>query len=757
MARVNHKLVRQRLDEKRSSITDKQFFTSRLLAGHYEDIVDAQTRRYQYNRRVRVRLFWEPDLGMVADTDDFLIRINTGNKLVTDVVGRENRYQIVSGLFAHELGHVLYTDFPMMQTYANYLANGKWYPQVPEADNSQEELNELDFWKYVKEDERNLLAVQNIALKTLNVIEDGYIENCVLNRFPGTLGYGLETLREVHFNRIDTVTQLKEEEAEGKIHIFESLLQVILSYVKFGEIKYGDESFADYRIQTVFELIPVLDKALFARNSRERYNAVNKIIIKCWPHMKSFCEYCKEKQDASGGAGGSGSLEEAIDEALKGLIGSSTIGKGTTMSVGDNVGEETEDESTASKRASTKKNAEGEDEENEDSNSANGTGGSNDESEDESEGENSAEGSGLPMAGGSGGKKQDVTSEEGGRIPYHDTDNVYNPDDGETEYNDEYEREKYDKAASDIERVLEAMAEKATCEALEDERLAELNDFAQNVSYGNVHSGVRVRVNRISEVDEDLIEQYQRISAPLITISKQLQRSIEKQLKESQRGSKQTNLLFGRRLDSHGLHRNDGKVFYKNNLPSKIELAVGLLVDESGSMYCGDRATYARAAALILYDFCDSLGVPVTVYGHSTSYPTGKSVVELYSYAEFDSIDNLDRYRIMDIQARDSNRDGAALRFVAEKLLKRPEQAKLLILVSDGQPADYGYSGSAAEEDLRGIKQEYTRKGITFVAAAIGDDKPSIERIYGDSFLDITDLNQLPTKLTAVVKRHIRV
>lgn len=754
MARVNHKLVRQRLDEKRSSITDKQFFTSRLLAGHYEDIVDAQTRRYNYNRRVRVRLYWEPDLGMVADTDDFLIRINAGNKLVTDVVGRENRYQIVSGLFAHELGHVLYTDFPMMQTYANYLENGRWYPATPEADNTQEELNELDFWKYVKEDAKNLLAVQRIALKIQNVIEDGYIENCVLNRFPGTLGYGLETLRELHFEKMDTVTQLKEEEAEGKIHIFESLLQVILSYVKFGEIKYGDEAFTDYRIQTVFELIPVLDKALLARNSRERYKAVNKIIIKCWPHMKSFCEYCKNQMDASSGSGGSGSLEDAIDEALKGLTGSSTIGKGSSMPVPNPSGEETEDESTASKRASTRNNA-SEDEETEE-NSSSSTGGKN--SDEEGSEENTEEPTNAEASGGSGdGKKPDVTSEEGERIPYHDTDSLYNPDDGSLEYNDDYEREKYDKAASDIERVLDAMAEKATCEELEDERLAELNDFAQNVSYGNVHSGVRVRVNRISEVDEDLIEQYQQISAPLITISKQLQRSIEKQLKESQRGSKQTNLLFGRRLDSHGLHRNDGKVFYKNNLPSKIELAVGLLVDESGSMYCGDRATYARAAALILYDFCDSLGVPVTVYGHSTSYPTGKSVVELYSYAEFDSIDNLDRYRIMDIKARDSNRDGAALRFVAEKLLKRPEQAKLLILVSDGQPADYGYSGSAAEEDLRGIKQEYTRKGITFVAAAIGDDKPSIERIYGDSFLDITDLNQLPTKLTSVVKRHIRV
>lgn len=65
--------------------------------------------------------------------------------------------------------------------------------------------------------------------------------------------------------------------------------------------------------------------------------------------------------------------------------------------------------------------------------------------------------------------------------------------------------------------------------------------------------------------------------------------------------------------------------------------------------------------------------------------------------------------------------------------------------------------GTAAEEDLRGIKQEYQRKGILFVAAAIGNDKQNIERIYGDSFLDITDLNQLPTKLTGVVKRHIRV
>ena len=156
-------------------------------------------------------------------------------------------------------------------------------------------------------------------------------------------------------------------------------------------------------------------------------------------------------------------------------------------------------------------------------------------------------------------------------------------------------------------------------------------------------------------------------------------------------------------------------------------------------------ATYARATAIILYDFCQALGIPIMIYGHSTD-----EGVALYSYAEFDAIDRDDKYRLMDISARSNNRDGAALRYVAEQLSQRPEDIKLMILVSDGM-------GTAAEEDLRGIKQEYQRKKVLFVAAAIGSDKENIERIYGDSFLDITDLNKLPVKLAGIIKRFIRV
>ena len=54
------------------------------------------------------------------------------------------------------------------------------------------------------------------------------------------------------------------------------------------------------------------------------------------------------------------------------------------------------------------------------------------------------------------------------------------------------------------------------------------------------------------------------------------------------------------------------------------------------------------------------------------------------------------------------------------------------------------------------VRPEYQRKGILFIAAAIGDDKVNIERIYGNSFLDITDLSQLPVKLTSIIRKHLR-
>ena len=199
MARVNHKRVKQLLNEKRSKITDKQFFTSRILAGHFEDIAAAQTRRYKYNRRVHVNLYWQPQDPNVACTNNVSILINSGNPMVTKVRGRADRYDLITGLFAHELGHVLYTDFLVTQTYLQYLGHFKWFPVPPDLKTSRDADNERAFWDFVKAEPRNMEMTQRIACFIANILEDGYVENCILNQFPGVLGFTLDAMRKHQF------------------------------------------------------------------------------------------------------------------------------------------------------------------------------------------------------------------------------------------------------------------------------------------------------------------------------------------------------------------------------------------------------------------------------------------------------------------------------------------------------------------------------------------------------------------------------
>ena len=46
-----------------------------------------------------------------------------------------------------------------------------------------------------------------------------------------------------------------------------------------------------------------------------------------------------------------------------------------------------------------------------------------------------------------------------------------------------------------------------------------------------------------------------------------------------------------------------------------------------------------------------------------------------------------------------------------------------------------------AEGDLQNIRKEYTNKGITFLAAAIGDDKPAIKlyKTFGDHIFSVIE------------------
>ena len=712
MARVSHKKIKQLIAQKQSKITDRQFFTSRILANHFADIAAAQTRRYGYRRRVKCSIIWKPKNPSLACTDNTMIQINAGNPQVTRQKGRQARYEQVCGLFAHELGHVLYTDFLASQSYHSFQEIGRWFPENPPLRNAAERDAEADLLAYQKADPKNVGLLGRISHDILNVLEDGYIENRMLMDYPGILGSSLRAWRKNKLENFPTIEDMIDREEDGG-HIWMTIRNAMLSYMLWGELKYGGTPLSDERIQVVFSLLSELDTALASRDYKDRCRTANLILIRCWSYIKDFMEFCKDQaEDTAPGGSGSGDSDNEGEDAQ----------------TGSGAGEEPESEE-------------------ETETSAGGAAGETDDS-DQSAGDETA----VQLGGGPTPSHQKVSDQEGGRIPLQETSEVSAPEGGTSERDDDYEGSGYTGAAADIERLLNRIAEDSVTTDLERQRTEELTELAQSISYGDIHDGVNKTVHRIASVSDDMKEKYQSIAGELLHISRQLQKSVLQQMQDSRRGGKQTSLLMGRRLDSHALFRTDSRVFYKNALPNEMPaLCVGLLLDESGSMSWNDRATYARSTAIILYDFCQALGIPITVYGHSTS-----DRVDLYSYAEFEAIDRDDRYRMMDISARGSNRDGAALRYVAEKLVRRPENIKLLMLVSDGQPADYNYYGTAAEEDLRGIKHEYQRKGIIFVAAAIGADKENIERIYGDAYLDITDLTKLPIKLAGIIKRFIR-
>ncbi|MCL2300841.1 MAG: nitric oxide reductase activation protein NorD, partial [Firmicutes bacterium] len=736
-----------------------QFFVSRILAGHFVDMAAAQTRRYGHNRRVKVRIVWEPKNDNLAYTHFEQIWINAGHPMVKKKRSRPERYTMVCGLFTHELGHILYTDFLSPQTQRNKLAMGQWYPEKPLLRSRDEQRHEADIWDFCKKDPMHLQVLCRIAHNLHNVLEDGYIDNKMITRYPGVLGQSLQTWSQSQFEDAPTLTQLIEAEEAGDSHIWINIVNLILSHALWGELKYGDEPTSDERVQTVFGLLSELDDALLKPSSKERLNTVNTIVVRCWPYIKDYIEWCIQESKKNGTGDPSGVAAGTMPSA-------SAAAEGGTTPVAEAPGTKPK-LANKGKRAATAQLAAAAASSNDDESESGEAAGGTDENESESgegtsggaEGDQETEAGvimppGDDAAGETPAKAQDVSAEETGRIPMTETDDLFEPMGGEAEFDDDYAGTGYDNAAADIERLLDQVAEAKVHEELEDARKRELNELANSLSYGNVHAGVQFNVHRMKTVDDELKEKYQTIAGPLLQISKQLQRSILQQLKDQRQGGKQTGLLMGRRLNTPALPRNDGRAFYKNNLPIEVpRIAVALVDDESGSMSSKDRATYARAASIILYDFCRALDIPVMVYGHSTS----DYDVDLYSYAEFEAIDRNDCYRLMDISARGSNRDGAALRFVAEQLSRRQEEVKILMLISDGQPAHIGYMGTAAEEDLRGIQREYERKGLLFIAAAIGDDREHLQRIYGKGYMDISDLTQLPMKLTSRIKRYIRV
>lgn len=812
MAISSHRKVRELM--KNSQINAKDFFTNRVFKSHLEDVATNITKRYRGFRRIRLCVAWDTSDGSpIAFTNNSEVFINAGAGFVRakDVM---LHYKRVLGLFAHELGHVLWTDFVAAHSYTNGLERCLWFPRKPRLVNYEMQVNEQDFWDLALQSSEHKDMLIKYIMQISNILEDGFIEEQIFRTYPGVLGLGLKAVREAHWETIPELSVMVDAETEDDLskHKLFTMFQVLLMYSKYGEVKCDNVPLDNEHLVMLGKVMPLVDEYMQSP-PRERFALTSEIALVMFPLLKDLIEKMLEKendnQNSDGGNGDSSSqgqpgqgqgsgqgsnqgsgnsqgqsgqgqmspsqanaLSNMLQQVIQGMAGNTQQAQGGTSACASIQSNANSNTQATQKRAQTASQIPSSDEfkigqagsgESGDSEGEDGAalGSSSDDGENEggSEAENQAQGDDGEECGGEIGHS-DSSSQDGGkhfdgdgaRIGYGEGECEDGQGSGQVDYNDEYEAQLDSNLATKLNSLFDEMKENKAVKTLEGERTRELNSFANDISYGNAHKGIDVRVNRTAEVSEYMEETYKEVAPNFLPIAKNLAKKYLQIADSARQGGRLDGLLMGRKFNAAAAYRTDGKVFMKNIMPQDMQpLAVALLIDESGSM-SGTRSEVAMATAIILQNFCEQLKIPMAIYGHST----GSYECELYSYIEFDTYTKKDKYRLTDIGARGCNRDGAALRYTAERLMTRPEEAKLLILISDGQPnGNGGYWGATAEADLRGIQKEYTKKGVCFCAAAIGDDKDIIKGIYGDAFLDISDLNQLPVKLVKVLEKYL--
>ena len=198
--------------------------------------------------------------------------------------------------------------------------------------------------------------------------------------------------------------------------------------------------------------------------------------------------------------------------------------------------------------------------------------------------------------------------------------------------------------------------------------------------------------------------------------------------------------------------RRTPKVFERRRASeNKGDMSAVILVDESGSMN-GEKSEVARKTAIILSEVFARLHIPIKVVGFTESCNT----VKHYHYQSWKNSPS-ERYKLLNISAREANFDGYSIRYAGELLSKRQEQHKLLIVISDGYPAaSYYASNEDGINDTRNAVQCASKKSKV-LGILVGSVSPEKHQyMYGVNFLHIAKVSDLPSALAQRIKRIVK-
>ena len=190
------------------------------------------------------------------------------------------------------------------------------------------------------------------------------------------------------------------------------------------------------------------------------------------------------------------------------------------------------------------------------------------------------------------------------------------------------------------------------------------------------------------------------------------------------------------------------------NVLKNRDLAVVVLMDLSEStneQVPGSDKTIlelTREAATLVSTAINGIGDPFALHGFASD---GRHDVQYYRFKDFNqNFDDDAKARLAGMQGGLSTRMGAAMRHASAHLLKQPERRKLLLIVTDGEPADIDERDPQhlRHDTKKAVEELYTKGILSYCLTLDPHADAYVKRIFGENHYTIIDnVQRLPEKL----------
>ncbi len=257
-------------------------------------------------------------------------------------------------------------------------------------------------------------------------------------------------------------------------------------------------------------------------------------------------------------------------------------------------------------------------------------------------------------------------------------------------------------------------------------------------------------------IDDTLIE-YRPIASRLKHIIDALQpQGLIRQRRQEDGDEIDINAAIRAMVDLRMGHTPDTRINIRHIRKTR-DLAVLVLLDLSEStnetLSGTDRPVLqlAREATTLLAWAMDGIGDPFAIHGFSSD---GRHDVQYYRFKDFDqAYDDTAKARLAGMRGGLSTRMGGALRHAAGFLQRQPQQKKLVLLVSDGEPADIDVRDPQyLRHDTKKAVEELNSRGIlTYCLTLDPEADDYVSRIFGVNHYTVVDhVQRLPERLPAL-------